>query len=214
MTTDMPLTPDQHVDFGLQDFCNKCTKCARECPCAAISFGDKVMFNGAEMWKPDVEKCTKYRLGNLRGAACGRCMKTCPYNIEGVLAERILLWSAVKLPFTRRFIAKLDDRMGNGSINPIKKWWWDLEWRGDKTVEPARGTNARDLNPDGGRVAKRQHIAMYPADVLPQGDAIGVPVKLLRKEAVEYGRNVESPAAARHRRRSLPLSIIPKEPRG
>ena len=103
VTTDMPVTPDRHIDFGLQDFCSKCTKCARECPCAAIPFGDKIMFNGAEMWKPDVERCTKYRLGNLRGAACGRCMKTCPFNIEGVLAERALLWAAIKLPFTRRW---------------------------------------------------------------------------------------------------------------
>jgi len=35
LTTNMPITPDQHIDFGLQDFCSKCTKCARECPCAS-----------------------------------------------------------------------------------------------------------------------------------------------------------------------------------
>ncbi len=199
LTTDMELVPDKHVDFGLQDFCNKCTKCARECPCGAISFGDKVMFNGAEMWKPDVEKCTKYRLGNLRGAACGRCMKTCPYNIEGVLSERFFLWLAIKAPFTRAWIARLDDRVGNGSINPIKKWWWDLEWRDGQAVLPPKGTNARDLNPEGMRMAKRQQIAMYPAHVLPPGDAIGVPVKLQRKEAVEYGKSVERPDEARAR---------------
>lgn len=38
VTTDMPLAADKYVDFGLQDFCNKCTKCARECPCDAIPF--------------------------------------------------------------------------------------------------------------------------------------------------------------------------------
>lgn len=199
VTTDMPITPDRHVDFGLQDFCNKCTKCARECPCGAIPFGDKIMFNGAEMWKPDVEKCTKYRVGNQKGAACGRCMKTCPYNIEGVLAERAVLWAAIKYPFTRKFIAELDDRVGNGSINPIKKWWWDLEWRDGRSQEPAKGTNARDLDLDGGRIAAKQQVALYPADVLPPGDAIGVPVKLVRKEAIERGKQAESPAAARAR---------------
>ena len=112
LTTDMPLTPDRKIDFGLLDFCEKCTKCARECPCGAIPFGDRIMFNGYETWKPDVEKCTKYRLGNLKGSACGRCMKTCPFNIEGVLSERAFLWAAIKLPFTRRFIAHLDDRVG------------------------------------------------------------------------------------------------------
>lgn len=199
LTTDMPLTPDQPVDFGLQDFCGKCTKCARECPCAAIPFGDKIMFNGYETWKPDVEKCTKYRLGNLKGSACGRCMKTCPYNIEGVLAERVFLWSAIKLPFTRKFIARLDDRVGNGSINSVKKWWWDLEWKDGKAIVPDKGTNARELDLDGGRVAARQKVALYPPDVLPAGDAIGVPVKLIRKEAVARGEAAESPAAARRR---------------
>ena len=88
ITTDMALTPDRHVDFGLQNFCSKCTKCARECPCGAIKFGEKVMFNGYEMWKPDSEKCAKYRLGNLKGSACGRCMKTCPFNTERPLSQR------------------------------------------------------------------------------------------------------------------------------
>ena len=64
LTTDLPLIPDKPVDFGLQYFCNNCMKCARECPCDAIPFGDKVMFNGYEMWKPDVERCTRYRLTN------------------------------------------------------------------------------------------------------------------------------------------------------
>ncbi|PON14735.1 Fe-S protein, partial [Candidatus Entotheonella serta] len=36
VTTDMPLKADKPIDFGLQDFCNQCNKCARECPCGAI----------------------------------------------------------------------------------------------------------------------------------------------------------------------------------
>ena len=143
LTTDMPVMVDKKIDFGLQDICGKCTKCARECPCGAISFGDKIMFNGYETWKPDVEKCTKYRLGNMKGAACGRCMKTCPFNTEGVLSERFLLWLAIKVRYTRRFIIRLDDRLGNGSINPVKKWWWDLEWKDGQAIEPEKGTNAR-----------------------------------------------------------------------
>ncbi len=196
VTTDLPLTPDRHIDFGLQDFCSKCTKCARECPCAAIPFGDKIMFNGYETWKPDVERCTKYRLGNLRGSACGRCMKTCPFNIEGVLAERAVLWAAIRLPVTRRWIARLDDWIGNGSINPVKKWWWDLEFVDGRAVEPARGTNARELDPSGGRIADSQQIALYTPDLLPPGDAVGVPVRLVRKEALQRAAEAESPRAA------------------
>lgn len=199
LTTDMPLTADDKIDFGLQDFCRKCTKCARECPCGAIPFGDKVMFNGYETWKPDVEKCTKYRLGNLKGSACGRCMKTCPFNIEGVLAERALLWTAIKVPATRRWIAQLDDKVGNGSINPIKKWWWDLEFKDGRSILPEKGTNARELDMDGGRIAAKQKIAHYEPDMLPPGDNQWTPVKLDRKEAIRRGEAAESPATARVR---------------
>ncbi len=198
VTTDMPLTADKPIDFGLQDFCTKCTKCARECPCSAIPFGDKVMFNGYEMWKPDVEKCVKYRLGNPKGSACGRCMKTCPYNTEGLLSHRLFLWAAIKLPFTRSKLAEWDDKVGNGSINPVKKWWWDLEWVDGQTVEPTKGTNARPLDLSRIRMAETQQLAMYPAEVMPPPDAEG-PVPLNRKAGVKDAEQAEAPAEARLR---------------
>lgn len=179
ITTDLPLAHDQPIDFGLQDTCSKCLKCARECPCSAISFGDKVMFNGYEMWKPDVERCTRYRVTNPHGSACGRCMKTCPYNHEGLLAHRAFLWAAIRLPFARRLIVALDDRVGNGSINPVKTWWTDLEIVDGRIVKP-RGTNRRGLSPRGAE--KPREIAYYPAALMPPPDAAG-PFPVDRKAA-------------------------------
>jgi reductive dehalogenase len=199
ITTDLPLEWDQPIDFGLQDTCSKCMKCARECPCSAISFGDKVMFNGYEMWKPDVERCTRYRVTNPHGSACGRCMKTCPYNHEGLLAHRALLWAAIHLPFTRRWIVRLDDAVGNGAINAAKTWWTDLEIVDGKIVVP-RGTNRRGLSL--GKAAKppAEHaIAYYPAAVMPPPDA-KEPVPVDRKAALALAAKMESPAAARARR--------------
>ena len=71
-TTDIPMEVDRPIDFRLQYFCNNCLKCARECPCDAIPWGGKVMFNAYEMWKIDAERCARYRLTNSKGAACGR----------------------------------------------------------------------------------------------------------------------------------------------
>jgi reductive dehalogenase len=169
LTTDLPLAVDRPIDFGLQDFCAQCNKCARECPCNAIPFGPKVMFNGYEIWKPDVEKCTKYRVTNMKGSACGRCMKTCPYNTEGLLVHRAFLWLAMHVPATRGWIARLDDRVGNGARNPIKKWWFDLELVDGVAVTP-RGVNARDLNFGAVKRAQTQQLALYPPSMNPPPD--------------------------------------------
>jgi len=196
VTTDLNLEPDQHIDFGLQDMCNKCNKCARECPCNAIPWGDKVMFNGYEMWKPDVERCTRYRLTNSRGAACGRCMKTCPYNHEGLLAHRFILDMVIRFPALRGPVARLDDYVGNGKRNSIKKWWTDLEIVDGKADTPKSGANSRDLNLE--KTDPGVPIAYYPANVMPDGtNADAHPVD--RKAAVATAKIMESPDEAERR---------------
>jgi ferredoxin len=87
VTTDLPMAARPPIDFGLQTFCEGCNKCARECPSGAITAGPKLMYNGYEIWKSDAEKCARYRITNAAGGMCGRCMKTCPWNLEGLLAD-------------------------------------------------------------------------------------------------------------------------------
>jgi len=171
ITTDMPLAVDKPIDFGLQHFCDNCNKCARECPCNAISLGNKIMFNGYEIWKPDAEKCARYRITNAAGSMCGRCMKTCPYNIEGVMAERPFLWSAMHLPFTHKWIAKLDDIVGNGRINPVKKWWWDLDTDEDGNIIKSKKTNERQLFNRTLPTPEKQKLACFPHDMVPTPDS-------------------------------------------
>jgi len=167
VSTDMPLRPDKPIDFGLQDFCEKCNKCARECPCSAIPFGPKTMFNGYEIWKPDAEKCARYRVTNQKGSACGRCMKTCPFNAEGLMTERLALWASIRFPGLRGPLARLDDRLRRGAINPVKKWWFDLELVDGRAVAPKAGTNARSLDFSRKIDAENQKIAHYPFETAP-----------------------------------------------
>jgi hypothetical protein len=121
-------------------------------------------------------------------------MKTCPYNHEGLLAHRALLWAAIHLPFTRRWIVRLDDLVGNGAINAAKTWWTDLEIVEGKVVAP-RGTNRRGLTPH--KPAKAQEIAYYPAAAMPPPGA-KEPVAVDRKAALAV--RPETPAKARSRR--------------
>ncbi|NKC15498.1 MAG: Fe-S protein [Gammaproteobacteria bacterium] len=206
MTTDMPLEPDQPIDFGLQYFCQHCTKCARECPCDAISWGPKVMFNGYEMWKPDAERCARYRLTNARGSACGRCMKTCPLNkivtADGPLAQRAASWCGINAPVLKPLLVplavRLDDKLGNGAINEAKKWWFDLEVVDGVCVEPVKGVNRRGLNVEHQVDWEKQKIAYYPAHAMPVPNDLA-PQPTDRKSAIAASARLETPAAAQAR---------------
>ena len=171
ITTDMPLAHDKPIDFGMQAFCEACNKCARECPAGAITAGPKLMFNGYEIWKSDSQKCTTYRLTQKGGAMCGRCMKTCPWNVEGLMHEKPLRWMAMNVPAMAGILAKLDDVVGNGQINPNKRWWWDLKWAPDGTCEMINTDdeppNYRQLQTDLKLDYADQTLAVYPADLAP-----------------------------------------------
>lgn len=195
LTTNIPLEPDKPIDFGLQDFCNKCLKCARECPVTAIPFGDKIMFNGYEMWKPDVEKCARYRITNAAGSMCGRCMKTCPYNLEDIAVEKPFLWGAMNVPPARKLIADLDDKVGNGRINPVKKWWWDLDTDDGGNIVPARRANARELEFRSVQ-PKEQKLACYPHEVVPTPIVVE-PTAPDRKQGMQSYREAMSPGEYR-----------------
>jgi len=168
ITTNMPMSHDKPIDFGLQSFCAACNKCARECPSGAITAGPKLMFNGYEIWKSDSQKCTTYRVSQKNGAMCGRCMKTCPWNLEGLFAEAPFRWAAMKFPKAAKGLAKLDDMLGNGQINPAKKWWWDLEMVDDGAYRPSEHpVNARALSRDLDLKYEDQTLAVYPAPLAP-----------------------------------------------
>ena len=204
MTTDMPLVVDKPIDFGLQYFCSNCCKCARECPCDAISWGDKVMFNGYEMWKIDAERCARYRLTNQRGLACGRCMKTCPLNKvvtwDGPIATQVASWLGIHARWLKPLLVpiatRLDDWLGHGIRNPAKKWWLDLEIVDGICVEPRKGVNKRDLDPNRKMDPAKQKIAYYNANVMPAPNSHGIAVFPNRKEAIAAAALLETPAEA------------------
>jgi ferredoxin len=163
------------------------------------------MFNGYEMWKPDVERCTRYRVTNPKGSACGRCMKTCPINkvvdADGAWLTRAASWVGVNVPWAKPltvpFAAWFDDWIGNGRRNPAKKWWFDHELVDGVAVEP-RGTNQRDLDLGRKMDAAAQKMAYYHASMMPPPDEQG-PVPVDRKAAMAAGALLETPEDARRR---------------
>ena len=145
VTTDLPMAVDKPIDFGLQDFCSKCKQCARYCPTGAISFGDKVMYNGYEKWPNDMEKCTKGRCGNTKGSGCGVCVAVCPWNKPFTPFHRTVQWTMMHFPFARNFAVMGDRLFGYDKPNLKNKWWLDLEDVDGKLLIPSsagkRGNN-------------------------------------------------------------------------
>ncbi len=128
VTTNLPLKPDQPIDFGLQHYCQVCKKCARECPSQAISHSDeKVIHNDYETYELDVHGCTRMRVGNPAGASCGRCIKVCPWNKPYQGIHKLVEWTLERAAPAHRFSVWMDDLLGYGRQRVEDKWWYDLE---------------------------------------------------------------------------------------
>jgi len=125
--TDLFLAPDEPIDFGLQDFCQHCKLCGEMCPSKAISMGDKVIYNGYETWKLDVQRCASFFLLNKMGAGCGRCVKVCPFSRPATWPHNLVRWGVERSNWARRLAIRADHILGRGKANEKEKWWFDLE---------------------------------------------------------------------------------------
>ena len=214
LTTDMPLKPDKPIDFGVQTFCSKCQKCARECPCNAIPYGEKVIFNGYETWKPDSERCTIYRATNLKGSACGRCVKVCPLSkdttLDGPILHQVGSWLGINAMWLKPVLVPiavwLDDFLGYGNPLDEKKWWLDLEVKGKRSfkydpeniVVKAKDANRPKIKP-GKKKREKDSIAYFPASTLPPPDLMEV-APTDRRQGLKFAENAETVQEALARR--------------
>jgi reductive dehalogenase len=107
VTTDMPLEYDAPVDIGVQEFCERCLKCARNCPAGAIPEGPKTVVRGVRKWQMDPEKCLLY--WSKVGAACLVCQLVCPWTKAPSLLHRTVAGIAAKAPWTAGALVSADD---------------------------------------------------------------------------------------------------------
>ena len=78
ITTDLPLVADKSKKMGIQNFCQKCKKCAKNCPVQAIPYEEKVEENGVMRWVLNREEC--YKFWRKAGTDCAVCIYVCPYS--------------------------------------------------------------------------------------------------------------------------------------
>jgi len=107
VTTDLSLMPDKPIAFGVQDFCEKCRKCAINCPAGAIPHGDKNEVRGVKKWQINVEKCLYY--WRFIGTDCGLCMKVCPFSHPKSTVHNLIRIGIKRSTFARKISAIGDD---------------------------------------------------------------------------------------------------------
>lgn len=127
--TDMPLSVDTPIDFGLARFCEVCKKCVNTCPSHSIS-GDEPTTEGPNdsnnravvKWCINAEKCFEFWAKN--GSECGNCIRVCPWNKDFAhWWHRMTFYVIKRFPLMNRFIVALDDWLGYGKKMPPEKWW-------------------------------------------------------------------------------------------
>ena len=57
--------------------------------------------------------------------------------------------------------------VGNGGLNPVKKWWWDLDTDDKGRIIPATRINARNLTFKAIKPSNDK-LACYPSESVPE----------------------------------------------
>jgi len=107
VTTDLPLAIDEPITFGVQDFCDRCKKCADNCPAQAIPKGKKIIELGTEKWVINRERCFQY--WNHIGTDCAVCIRVCPYSKPNNLFHNIIRFVNKQSIFSRQLSIWADD---------------------------------------------------------------------------------------------------------
>jgi len=136
--TDMPLEIDKPIDFGLQAYCTECKICAEQCPTQAISYGDKVEYNGYMKWNADGNKCALGVLSNSVGNICQRCTKVCPWNRRDNQPADFKDWDGSNEALHASVKRQAEKLCENGYTEPeefLEKWWFPQVRVGVQIIE-------------------------------------------------------------------------------
>jgi reductive dehalogenase len=121
VATNMPLQTDRPVDFGLQDFCEKCNICAEACPPGAISKESKRVVRGVKRWHFDGNKCRRF--WDSIGGSCGICQAVCPWSHPNNLFHNLMRELAETFPSICRLLIYGEKAVyGKFKPRPVPAW--------------------------------------------------------------------------------------------
>ena len=126
--TDMPLVADSPVDFGVTEFCQRCKKCATNCPANCISFGERSYDPQVDTGNPEAlkwyingKKCLQYWIDS--GASCAACQAVCTYSKGSFWGHGVIRGMTAGVPMFDSVFAQLDDVFGYGAMRKPDEVW-------------------------------------------------------------------------------------------
>ncbi|MCP4680698.1 MAG: reductive dehalogenase, partial [Desulfobacterales bacterium] len=132
--TDLPVAPDKPIDFGLQEFCRNCKKCAEACPAGALSMDKEPSWAprgpwsvpGKKVYFENSKKCQEYM--NQAKNFCAICLSSCPWTKKDKAAlHQISRIMGSKASWAGEMLRKMDDAFGYERITPedseMNDWW-------------------------------------------------------------------------------------------
>ena len=107
VTTTMPLQAYHYEPIeGMLDFCERCKKCADNCPGKAIPTNERTLIDGALRWQIDQQKC--YQFWTKVGTDCGRCMAVCPLSHSNHWMHSLIRQAITRSAVFRRVYVPID----------------------------------------------------------------------------------------------------------
>jgi reductive dehalogenase len=130
--TELELTPDKPITFGVTEFCKRCKKCADACPSHSISLETEPTIEsktgsisnnpGVRKWYHNNETC--FKQWEVFATGCGICIAVCPFNKLDSWVHHVAK-IAVGVPIGRDIARQMDDMFGYGKMNDknVKAFW-------------------------------------------------------------------------------------------
>ena len=141
--TNMELKVDGYADFGLQEYCSRCSICADQCPARAIRRGKQILYNGYYTWKLNAKACTEFDTTQKEGCVCGRCTKVCPWHRPDMEPRDYQGWDG-NLEWLHKTVDEQRERnIANNFVDPreyTNKWWFrqDIDENGEVYTPTAK----------------------------------------------------------------------------
>jgi len=110
--------PDSPQDYGIQDFCMSCLKCANNCPTGAIPTDGPVEIRGVKKWTISAESC--YRHWCTLGNDCGICLRVCPFSKPDTLIHDVIRGSVNTTSIGRKIAVMADDLFYGKKPSPVE----------------------------------------------------------------------------------------------